>query len=241
MILPVVRSLFFNVPKYCILFEKYVKLLYICRRLNNILKTIKQHKPFLLLYGLLLLCGVFILLFFNKPEIILYLNQNNSIITDVLFTYITLLGEAPIVIFTLVLVLIKDRANFLKIALTLGVMGTLLYSFKFHIFEDNMRPRGFINNDALLHFIQGVEMHFKHSFPSGHTSTAFLCFFILSSYTRNKMVILLCLLLAAGVAYSRMYLGQHFFEDVFTGSIVGVVIGILGLSINFRIEKKSKA
>lgn len=188
-----------------------------------------------------MLCGIFLLLFFNKPELTLYVNQNHSRITDVLFTYLTSLGEAPIVIFTLVFVLIKDRANFLKIALTLGVMGALLYFFKFHIFEGNMRPRSFINDDALLHFIEGVEMHFKHSFPSGHTSTAFLCFFILSSYTRNKIVILLCLLLAAGVAYSRMYLGQHFFEDVFTGSIVGVVIGIVGLSINFRIEKTSKA
>jgi membrane-associated phospholipid phosphatase len=31
-------------------------------------------------------------------------------------------------------------------------------------------------------------------------------------------------MLALGCAYSRMYLGQHFFKDIYAGSIFGVFI-----------------
>ena len=205
----------------------------------KIYNTLNKNKLFLLFYGLLLLLGIFLLISFNKPEIILFINQNNNGYSDLLFSYITLLGEAPIVVFTLLFILIKDKTYFWQTAIAFSIMGLFIYLCKFHLFEDNLRPRAFINNDNLLHFIQGVEMHLRHSFPSGHTTTAFLSFFLLSSYTKNKLVILSCLFLAAAVAYSRMYLGQHFFEDVFVGSFVGIVIGIVALSFKMKFKRQS--
>ena len=188
---------------------------------------------------LVLAIGIFLYLGFDKPELILKVNSNFSPTLDILFTYLTLLGEAPIVILTLLFVLIKDKQNFWQIAIAFSFMAILMYLFKFHIFEEILRPRAFINNDKLLHFIEGVEMHLRHSFPSGHTTTAFLSFFILSSYSKNYLVKLICLLFAMAVGYSRMYLGQHFFEDVLVGSSLGVFIGILALRFKINFRKRS--
>ena len=211
--------------------------IHLSQALIKIYNTLRKNKVFLLLYGLLLLLGIFLLISFQKPEIILFINQHNNNYIDVFFTYITKLGEAPIVVFTLLFVLIKQRSDFWRIAIAFSVMGIFMYLCKFHFFEDNVRPRAFINNDKLLHFIQGVEMHLRHTFPSGHTTTAFLSFFLLSSFTKNKYIIFLNLALAASVAYSRMYLGQHFFEDVFVGSFVGVMIGVIALSFSTKLKK----
>ena len=40
------------------------------------------------------------------------------------------------------------------------------------------------------------------------------------------------------VGYSRIYLSQHFFEDVYAGSIIGVVITII---VYFSINKINKS
>jgi membrane-associated phospholipid phosphatase len=61
------------------------------------------------------------------------------------------------------------------------------------------------------------------SFPSGHTTSVFAFMAFLSIITKNKLFSILYLLMAIFAAYSRMYLAQHFLEDVITGSIIGVV------------------
>jgi len=66
-----------------------------------------------------------------------------------------------------------------------------------------------------------------NSFPSGHTVTAFSAAVVLSYVSVNKRYGFIFLLLAIGVAYSRMYLSQHFFEDVTAGSILGTFSTIM--------------
>ena len=85
---------------------------------------------------MLLAIGIFLYLGFDKPELILKVNSNFSPTLDILFTYLTLLGEAPIVILTLLFVLIKDKQNFWQIAIAFSFMAILMYLFKFHIFEE---------------------------------------------------------------------------------------------------------
>jgi membrane-associated phospholipid phosphatase len=68
------------------------------------------------------------------------------------------------------------------------------------------------------------------SFPSGHTSSAFCMFFLYSqllSTTRFKPLGLLFGILACAVAVSRIFLAQHFLEDVLAGAILGLTIGWL--------------
>jgi membrane-associated phospholipid phosphatase len=74
-------------------------------------------------------------------------------------------------------------------------------------------------------------MRTSHSFPSGHTTTAFTMALIMAHMINKKSwsVILPALALLAG--YSRVYLAQHFPTDVLAGMCIGIVSAILSLII----------
>lgn len=88
------------------------------------------------------------------------------------------------------------------------------------------RPSAVFGDAAWFHRVAGLELHTQLSFPSGHTAGAFACFTLLSILlpARKAFWGILFFALAFLVAYSRMYLGQHFFEDVYVGSLLGTVL-----------------
>ena len=63
-----------------------------------------------------------------------------------------------------------------------------------------------------------------HSFPSGHATTSFACATVLAFLLPRLSVPLL--VLAAAVAWSRVYVGVHFPLDVVAGAALGVAIGV---------------
>ena len=73
-----------------------------------------------------------------------------------------------------------------------------------------------------------VAIPHSHSFPSGHTATAFAGATALSLlYPRGAPVFYV---LAAAIAYSRLYLGVHFPLDVVGGAVIGAVTALLLLA-----------
>jgi undecaprenyl-diphosphatase len=64
-----------------------------------------------------------------------------------------------------------------------------------------------------------------HSFPSGHATTSFACATVLALMLPRLALPLL--LLAAAVAWSRVYVGVHFPLDVLGGAVLGAGIGLL--------------
>ncbi len=75
--------------------------------------------------------------------------------------------------------------------------------------------------------VPGVTVHMHNSFPSGHTATAFAMFTILALIAKSKATQLYWLLLAVLVGISRMYLAQHFMEDVTAGATIGFVVSLI--------------
>jgi len=59
------------------------------------------------------------------------------------------------------------------------------------------------------------------SFPSGHTSIAFATATSLALEYKKWYVVVPAYLWAAGVGYSRLYLGEHYPTDVLAGAVVG--------------------
>jgi membrane-associated phospholipid phosphatase len=74
-----------------------------------------------------------------------------------------------------------------------------------------------------IYEIQGVDYYSHFSFPSGHSTTAFALFVGLSLFIRNIPLKLIFLLLACITAFSRVYLSQHFLEDILAGSALGTI------------------
>lgn len=77
----------------------------------------------------------------------------------------------------------------------------------------------------------GMELK-DYSFPSGHTTAAFITAIHLSIYMPQLMVLFLAVAILVGI--SRIYLAVHFPSDVFVGVIVGVGTSIVSHSHLFN-------
>jgi membrane-associated phospholipid phosphatase len=62
-----------------------------------------------------------------------------------------------------------------------------------------------------------------HSFPSGHTATSVACAFVVGSFAPRLRLPLY--VLAALIAFSRLYNGDHFPLDVLGGALLGAGVG----------------
>jgi undecaprenyl-diphosphatase len=71
-----------------------------------------------------------------------------------------------------------------------------------------------------------------HSFPSGHSATAFACATVLASLAPRWRVSFF--ILAALIAFSRIYNGVHYPTDVLAGSALGVLVGLAVLRLSKR-------
>lgn len=63
------------------------------------------------------------------------------------------------------------------------------------------------------------------SYPSGHAAAAFAVATVLALVVRRWWVTVVALVGALLICYSRLYLGHHFFSDLFGGAVLGAAVG----------------
>jgi undecaprenyl-diphosphatase len=68
-----------------------------------------------------------------------------------------------------------------------------------------------------------VTLPTTHSFPSGHAATSFACAATLAPFVGRRGAVVLYIL-AAGIAYSRVYVGVHYPLDVLGGAVLGLIV-----------------
>ncbi|MEO9004088.1 MAG: phosphatase PAP2 family protein [Ginsengibacter sp.] len=145
---------------------------------------------------------------------------------DYFFIPYTYLGDGLFVIaLAIILFFSKKRYLALMIISSYALSGIIAQVLKFFIEEP--RPAFYLAKTNYSNFIEGVTLHNLHSFPSGHTTSAFSLAATLGFAVKNKNYSILFLLLAALVGYSRIYLGQHFMNDLLAGSIIGMLSAIV--------------
>ncbi len=83
--------------------------------------------------------------------------------------------------------------------------------------------------DAIVDFKSFIVPSDKFSFPSGHTSAAFLFTVLVASQFPVLMPFLLSW--AACVAVSRVFLGVHFPTDTVVGALLGTTVAFYSLSL----------
>jgi membrane-associated phospholipid phosphatase len=199
-------------------------------------KLIQENKVFFIGYLLILMTVLSLFGLFGKEACFLFVNSNFSSVSDTLFPYITHFGDGiTIVIFTIILVFVSYRMA-IQSGMIYIISSQITQILKRTVFNDIPRPSKYFDGIANLHFVDGVEIHKMMSFPSGHTTSIFAFMAFLSIITKNKSISVLYLLMACLGAYSRMYLAQHFLEDVIAGSVIGVLsaFAVMTLLSNFK-------
>ena len=195
----------------------------------------KQNQTFFLGYFFLLIIAIFLLAIDTKEEAFILLNPYHRDFLNYFFIGVTYLGNGFFtIIICLILLLFRKRFLSFLIFVSFATSGIAAQVLKAFISEP--RPAIFLKNSNYPYFIDGVTLHNFHSFPSGHTVTAFALATILAFAIKDKKYSIPLLLIGALVGYSRIYLGQHFLFDVAIGSFIGVCFSIICWIFLNRIE-----
>ena len=187
----------------------------------------KRYLAFYIPYLVFVLALVVLILCSEKAGLHLWLTSFNCPSGDVFFHYYTYVGDwVPYVVVGGLLFYRYRMALFVLVS----QLATGLVSIIIKQTWNEPRPILYFKEHypaIQLHQVVGEHLHSSHSFPSGHTITAFAFFLALSFFTKRPSLHFLYFILALLVGYSRIYLSQHFALDVLVGSFIGVSVTIL--------------
>jgi membrane-associated phospholipid phosphatase len=202
-------------------------------------KTVfKTNLSFLLPYILFLISGAFLIFANSKSETHLEFNHHHNNFFDYFFYYATNIGDgitATIVIIALLFIRFRFA---IIVGLSFIISAIITQTLKHTLFSDVVRPKKYFEGIKEIYLLPNVENHLYNSFPSGHATCAFALFFSLAMISKNKIVEFSCFAAAMIAAYSRIYLSQHFFEDIYAGSLIGTLTALFVFII---INKKNNS
>ena len=131
--------------------------------------------------------------------------------------FITRLGDAGIIWIALAIILLipkKTRRAGIAALIALAV-GALITNAALKNIVERIRPY-----ETIPGLVRLIEAQPDFSFPSGHSCASFAAAFALFKTLPGKRKIwkILCIILAALIAFSRLYVGVHYPSDVLAGS-----------------------
>jgi len=161
----------------------------------------------------IILAFLFIVGIFFDNNITYFFNNNQNKFIN---SFMTLISSyyflIPVFVFIFVLLSFKNKKNIIKVPLS--VVLTIIFSYILKIIVGRERPFSFEFN----------------SFPSFHSAFVFSVFPFFKEKAKTIWFIF-----SIFVAFSRIYLGEHFLTDVVAGIVVGYIIGLF---TNKFIERK---
>ena len=184
----------------------------------------KNNRPFLIPYAFFVICGAILIAVNTKAATHLEFNSFHSHFFDYFFSYFTRLGDGyTLVIVVIILLTVKFRYA-LIVGLANIIAAIITQALKHTLFSNVVRPKKFFEGLHDIYLVPGIDNHLFYSFPSGHSSCAFSLYFALALLVENKLLKFALFIIALLAGYSRIYLSQHFFEDVYAGSLIGVTV-----------------
>lgn len=185
----------------------------------------------------LFLLGALWLLLQPKGEMVLWANSWRTSWLNDFFRYATWIGGGFGMVIIISLISFVNLRYFLTLAIINGVLGIVVQLLKRVVFDDYLRPVAWFSQQGIeLEYINGFHPWHYYSFPSGHAASAFGLFITLAFLTKQNWRSVMLLICAMIVVFSRVYLGQHFFQDVYAGS----AIGLFSILIILPLLKKQK-
>ncbi len=108
--------------------------------------------------------------------------------------------------------------------LSVGFIGTILNQFMKLLFRI---PRPWVLDPEFTILEQAREAAAGYSFPSGHTQSAVGTFGAVAYAAKNRVVRIVCIIIAVLVPFSRMYVGVHTPLDVVVAAVMAVALIVL--------------
>jgi membrane-associated phospholipid phosphatase len=180
-------------------------------------------------FSVFMVIGLLIASLVKKGDIVKLTNLNHQPVLDLFFKYLTHFGDGLIFVVAAV-VFLFIRYSLAIHVISIGVIhGLAISSLKNGVFYKMPRPKAYFGEDVILHFVEGVKVHSYNSFPSGHTASIFAFTFFLAIAINRKSWSVAFVGIALLVAFSRVYLVQHFFVDIVYGSIVGILSAVISV------------
>ena len=192
---------------------------------KSLYSLLNQHKWFFIPFLLLISIAFYLELTIPKAELFLIINHYHSGTLDTFFKSITYIGDGiTMIVFALFLSAFNYRYG-LATLLAYAYTSIFAQSFKF-LFHAPRPVKYFEELHQPIRTISGYTIHQWYSFPSGHSVSAFSLAVIVAwllPATKKKFAWTL-VPIAVLTAFSRVYLAQHFIQDIVAGAILGVVL-----------------
>ncbi len=180
---------------------------------------------FFLPFLLFLIVGGISLFTVPKGEWVLRFNSYYTPLLNSLTYYLNFLGHG----ITFIVIIIGILFYQFRIAI-IG-LGSFLGSGLFtQIIKKSLnypRPKAYLPQFDQLQQVSGIDISGAFSFPSGHATTIFALFCFLSLIIPERKWGLIFFIFALIGSLCRIYLLQHFFVDVYFGSLIGVIVTLL--------------
>ena len=165
------------------------------------------------------------LLGLEKGTVFTQLNAIHRPSLDVFFKNITYLGDASYALLILLYFLYNKPFEWpFKFTVGFLIHGFFVHLFKQWLAKGALRPYAFFTEAGTVErylWVEGVSMKMLNSFPSGHTTTVFFFASFMAVYAQKKELTYGLVVIAAIAALSRVYLGQHWFQDIYVGALFG--------------------
>lgn len=178
-----------------------------------------------LFYGLCLawwMAAAILVTLYTREQLFFAVNGWHDGVLDFLMPMTTFLGNGWAFVIVLIGIGVLRQYRTLLIGSLVFGFSALLAQLLKHYFHTPRPLDYFQGKEVGLHMVSGVTMFRELSFPSGHTTSIFaLCCFA-TLMTKDRRLGILFFILALLTAWSRVYLAEHFFADVYGGSVVGV-------------------
>ncbi|MCB0654306.1 MAG: phosphatase PAP2 family protein [Saprospiraceae bacterium] len=209
------------------------------------MNIVKENRYFFVFFGVFLLVAGTFLYKMEQGDAILYFSERRTAFGNFFFKYFTKVGEEwsyPIVLLLLVYAFSpRNYRHFIYVPFLGGLVA--LISFYTKSYFRHPRPVLFFeHNGTLDEIIKVADVTLyggMNSFPSGHTMSAFALYAFMAFVVPNKKLGgTLLFLTALLVGISRIYLVQHFLEDVYLGAVIGVLIGMVMYGVMNWMEGK---
>lgn len=154
----------------------------------------------------------------------------SPVLNDIFLAITELGGETAFLVLALIFFwcVDKKRGYYIMAVGFIGTIGNQLLKLWFRI------PRPWVRDESFT-AVEGAKGDAGgYSFPSGHTQTSVGTFGAIAASDKNRMIRIVCIVLAVLVGFSRMYLGVHTPADVLVGAAMALVLVLTVKPVIYR-------